>query len=958
MFSLKWKALLAMSVVLLLLVAAFSVSIEATLDGQFERQQRLVDHARIEALNGLVENAKAALLRMASVSDSVQGMATALSSQDAAAISSAFSVPWSELELEAGLVEAAFFSNDDRLLARFGTPDESVITKQQVRSWVKEVQRTERPVTDLLCASDCRLYAVAPLLVDGRQIGAVMFASPLSDVVSSFYQVTNTDIALLLRERADKARTDPLLVPQWRMAVPMITSSRLRYPLLLDAARDYTLEALQTGAVKQFGPAQFRIIAVPVSRFAPAGSARWLLIDDVTEAMAEIRAVINRNWIYGICGLAIAECVLALLLWRPLSRLRATAETLPLLGQSAFELTRSIIGTRRARGRSLFADESDLLDDTATSLSHRLEFLEQTVTSRTERLRSQAHQLRQDRDFIQRLLDTAQAVILTQDRDGRVLSLNAFGSQLLRVRADVHEVVWNFDDAMGAKAGRETIRRALNEVADGTRSTFQHDAAMRVSDGEWRDIAWRHSRLHIGSEQPAILSVGLDVSEQRKAEREIAWLADHDPLTNLFNRRRFQRELERTLTEAAQYDHTGSLLYLDLDQFKFINDSGGHAVGDALLKAVARTVRKAVRSTDIVSRLGGDEFAILLPQTDQVGATTLAEKIRTALRALHVEVGGRPHRVTTSIGVACYPEHGIDVHDLLAIADLAMYQAKAGGRDQWQLYSAETMGRDFMRGVLTTKTMIEEALAEHRFELHYQPIMDLRSGAVSHVEALLRLRLPSGELVPPDEFISVAERTGAIREIDKSVLRLAAVEIEQFVDAGFDLKVSVNQSAYAFGDPGFSSGLAQMMTEHPSVSGRLILEITESAAVMDVTATNEIFRTVQELGCQLAIDDFGTGFSSLKYLKQLRVDYIKIDGVFVRELVDNPDDQVLTLAVVELAHMFDMKTIAEHVGRQDVCEWLRTHGVDLAQGYLIGRPLPRAEFVERFCQGVKAASVR
>jgi diguanylate cyclase (GGDEF)-like protein len=785
-----------------------------------------------------------------------------------------------------------------------------------------------------------------PLMVDGKRQGVALFASPLSDVVSAFYQITKADIALLMPEASATTRGDIRALSDWHVSVPTITNANQMYPLLLHTAADHSLSELESGVIRQLGTARFRITAVPLSRFSQVGNGYWVLINDVSDALADIETAIRNNWLYGTFGLAMAELLLGVLLWRPLSRLRATAETLPLLGQGAFQRAREIIAIRQRRQRTLLADESDLLDDTAISLSHRLEYLESTVSARTEKLRQQAAQLEQDRDFIQHLLDTAQAVILTQNREGRILSINAFGIRMLESAGETWPAERSFDELFISDVDAEIARISLQEIADGKLVAFQHDASIDIANEQPRDVAWRHARLQVGSGEYTVLSVGLDVSEQRKAERQIAWLADHDQLTNLFNRRRFQEELRRALTEATRFGQVGGLLYLDLDQFKFINDAGGHAVGDSLLKAVALILKKTVRTTDIVSRLGGDEFAILLPQTDTEGATVLAEKVRAALRNIQLEVGGRPQRITTSIGIALYPEHGIDVHDLLATADMAMYQAKAGGRDRWQLYSADTMGREFIRSMLATKTTVEEALAEERLEFHYQPILDLHTNSISHVEALLRLRLPDGKLMMPDQFIGVAERTGTIREIDRYVLRLAAKEIRRFLDAGFDLQISINQSAFALDDPSLPSIMTQLLEEEPMLAGRLIIEITESAAVTNVMSTNEIFRTIQEMGCQLAIDDFGTGFSSLNYLKQLPVDYIKIDGVFVRDVVDKPDDQILMLAVIELAHMFGKVTIAEHVGRQDVCDWLQAHGVDFAQGYLIARPMPRADLYD------------
>jgi diguanylate cyclase (GGDEF)-like protein len=662
--------------------------------------------------------------------------------------------------------------------------------------------------------------------------------------------------------------------------------------------------------------------------------------ENVSESLASIEAAIAANWAAGLVALVVSQLVLAILLWRPLSRLRMTAETLPMLGRGEFTAARDKIAARQRGLGSLLPDESDLLDGTATSLSYRLEALETQVRRRTKELRERASEIRQERDFGQRLLDTAQAIIVTLDSKGRIININGFGRHLLASQPGKGDGPPTIYEVCADELDVRLFRGALAYIVDAGVESFDHTSSILSTAGERRDIAWRHSRLKVDRATVAMLSVGLDVTDQRRAEKRVAWLADHDPLTELFNRRRFRRELAGAVERAELEGGRGCLLYLDLDQFKFINDTAGHAIGDSLLKAVAEALNTTIGPTGVTGRLSGDEFAVLLPHASQEQAIELANAIRFRLRQIHIDVGGRPQRITTSIGIAVYPEHAVDEDDLLAIADLAMYQAKAAGRDGFAVYSTEAMGRQYMKDLLEVKTLVDEALAEGGLEFHYQPILDLFTGRCSHVEALLRLKLNQGGHMLPREFIGVAERTGAIRQIDNHVLRLAAVEIERFAELGLDLQVSINQSAFALADPFFYDSVAELARDHPSARGRLVFEITESAAVTNLAATSIALTKVRALGFQVALDDFGTGFSSLSHLKHLPVDYIKIDGVFVQDVVDKPDDQVLLAAVIKLATMYGKKTIAEHVSRDDVLEWVRARGVDYAQGFVVAQPMP------------------
>ncbi|MEA3413253.1 MAG: EAL domain-containing protein [Pseudomonadota bacterium] len=941
-FSLKWKAMALTSLVLIAIVLGFTTLSQANLAAQFEQQQALLHEARVKTLGGLVERAKRELARTASLTGDLGGIESALVSGEPDQLVRTFARYWGELQLDQGLDSAKFYGPDNRLRAAFGQSDPLTSLASGPPPWIEKANREERPVTALACGRECRLYAAAPLMVEGNREGVVLFASSLSDIVLGFQALTGTDIGLVVVDdaAADDVGTGRAL-PVWHAYLLALTNATERLPLLMATARRYRPEDVEAGVLETWEGLQFRIQSVSLAGYSGGTSGEWILISDVSQPIAEIKAATKKIIFLGVSGLLVAELLLAALLWRPLSRLRSTAETLPLLGSGDFESARSAIAAR-SRTFMWFADESDILDATAIDLSRRLETLEAGVRSRTETLRSRARDLQRERDFVRRLLDTAQAVVITLDSELRILALNRFGVDLLNPKS--REGV-KFSDILVPQDRTDENLWPLAELAAGRQHRFQHGARVSGRDGAAHDIAWRHSRTETGEGGMTVLSVGLDVSEQRDAERRIAWLADHDPLTNLYNRRRFQEELQRAIAEAKRYDHEGSLLYLDLDQFKVINDASGHQNGDLVLKAVAKTLLATVRGTDIVCRLGGDEFAVLLPETDAGGAFDTAGKIQTALSELRIGDDDQMQGMSASIGIALYPSHGDDMHDLLVIADLAMYQAKDSGRGRWQLYSAENQGREQMRAELETKAIVERALAEERLVFHFQPILDLRSNVVTHAEALIRMVDPDGRVRMPGEFIGVAERSGLIRAIDNYVLRRAVREVEAFIESGHEIQISLNLSAYAFDDKDFFPKVKVLLNEHPGVAEYLIFEITETAAVTDFATAHGAMEMMRELGCTFSIDDFGTGFSSLKYLKQLPVDYVKIDGVFIRDLVDKTDDQILVQAVIEVARVFGKRTVAEFVEREDVLDWLHEHGADYAQGYHIGRPVPRDEFV-------------
>ncbi|MEP6815081.1 MAG: EAL domain-containing protein [Marmoricola sp.] len=450
-----------------------------------------------------------------------------------------------------------------------------------------------------------------------------------------------------------------------------------------------------------------------------------------------------------------------------------------------------------------------------------------------------------------------------------------------------------------------------------------------------------------GQEEPVALVNVVDDTERHNYEQQLAHLADHDPLTGLANRRRFAAELDRHLEFCRRYGHRGAMLLMDLDHFKEVNDTLGHSAGDQLIVSVATLLRQAVRSNDIVARLGGDEFAILLQEVDRRGAELVADTVVARIRE-HVRTLDRTRRnVTTSVGVVLVDEHNETATDLIAAADMTMYDAKDAGRDQWAILDYDLFDQPRTGARLAWSARIETAMQNDDFELHLQPILDVQRGVVIGAEALLRLA-DSPELIYPSRFLYVAERTGLIVELDKWVLRhtIGLLADLQRSDPGFRLEV--NLSGRSIGDAEIERTLVESLRESGADPTGLILEITETSAVADVETARAFAERITALGCSFALDDFGAGFGSFYYLKHLLFDYIKIDGEFVANCHANPTDRTILRSIVGIAHGLGKRTIAEFVSEPEILEVVKAEGVDFAQGYHIGKPVPFVDFVAEF----------
>ncbi len=410
-----------------------------------------------------------------------------------------------------------------------------------------------------------------------------------------------------------------------------------------------------------------------------------------------------------------------------------------------------------------------------------------------------------------------------------------------------------------------------------------------------------------------------------------------DELTGLPNRRFFLRQLETSLSAAAEAGTSVPLLLVDLDHFKELNDTLGHRVGDQLLEQIGSRLRDSIAESATVARLGGDEFAVLLA----VGATLAdAEQVAVDLRAALVAPMALEDitlRVDASVGIAAYPQHAQTGVELLQRADIAMYQAKAS-RTGHELYAAERDG--LTRARLALVTELRDAIERRQLILHYQPKADLTSGAITSVEALVRWPHPTRGLIPPSEFLPIAEHTGLMRALTLDVLDQALEQCSRWQGEGLPIGVAVNLSAANLLDLEFDADVARLLTRWNVPPERLELEITENVLMADPTRAREVLERLRRLGVTIALDDFGTGYSSLAYLKQLPVDTLKIDQAFVTNVLNDADDDAIVRSIIALAQSLGLHTVAEGVEDADTWRLLAHLNCDLAQGYHLSRPLP------------------
>ncbi|MEM9533642.1 MAG: EAL domain-containing protein [Pseudomonadota bacterium] len=466
--------------------------------------------------------------------------------------------------------------------------------------------------------------------------------------------------------------------------------------------------------------------------------------------------------------------------------------------------------------------------------------------------------------------------------------------------------------------------------------------------------------LEIGGRRHGSVVAFRDVSARKQLEEELRWQATHDSLTKLPNRSHFEQELEQELHRLKRIDSVSALLFVDLDRFKYINDTAGHQAGDRLLKEVAERLKERLRVSDSLARIGGDEYAVILRNVRADSIHSAADNFRRSLEELPFHNGGKQYSISATVGVALMDASTPSLTEVMANADIACHVAKNGGRNRVHLFSADADQKVAMDLELGWSARLRQALAEDLFELHYQPILDAShidfeqvpeeegslwetndpslKGAVSSYEVFLRLRDSEGNLIAPEAFLPTAERFNMMIDIDRWVVNRAFARLAELSQAGRLVRFSINLSEQFLLDEDCLPFIEARLSEHVIDGNLVTFELSEARAISNLERTAEVVSALKELGCRIGLDDFGTGFASFTHLKRLDVDYLKIDGSYLRSMATDPINAAVLAAIAKIAHALGKETVAECVDSARIVRALQGSGIDQLQGYFIGRP--------------------
>ncbi|WP_332862816.1 EAL domain-containing protein [Janthinobacterium svalbardensis] len=546
--------------------------------------------------------------------------------------------------------------------------------------------------------------------------------------------------------------------------------------------------------------------------------------------------------------------------------------------------------------------------------------------------------------------------VITTDPQGKTRYLNRVAEQLtgwssqLAEGLDIRQTLQLIDENTGEALEHVALKCLLQRQAIGVSTHTQ------LITRKGRRISIEDSAAPIWSRDGEILGAVIvfrDVSHERKLSRQLSWQATHDTLTQLINRREFEHLVAGALRTAKQEGHAHALLYLDLDQFKVINDTCGHAAGDVLLQLLAKMLQGKMRDSDILARLGGDELGVLLPHCPLDHARLIGEQLRQAIHEFRFTWDERSFELGVSIGIVEINQDSKSMSELLSAADQACYLAKEQGRNRLHVYQESDVMLAQRHGEMLWISRLNEAFTHDYFRLYAMPIVHLHDSEEHHDEVLIRIRNGKGDLILPGVFIPAAERYDMMLSIDRWVIRAVCQHIQSVRDSLPPLAAlaesrrrapalySVNLSGMSLADPGLHDYITAQFVQYAIAPEQICFEITETAVIANLPKAQVFMRQLKAMGCRFSLDDFGSGFSSFGYLRALPVDYLKIDGIFVRGIATNAINRAMVKAINEVGHVMGLQTVAEYVENAETLAVIRELGIDYAQGYAVGglRPL-------------------
>ena len=931
--SLKWKAVVFLSLVLISLTGIWvGQHIYKTINTYDKRLEDLQIRQQ-SILNQLFEDNFLRLSQLSQLIAEMPEIQHAEKSGTNDALQQYLESEWIKLNINTGIDYIGVYSIDGEII---GSAFSHLLfqNQNQLRSAITRAMATnesQAPRSFLFCGFGCSQFVIEPFVLSNGSEALILTGQNISDIIQRYQQVSNNDLAVLLPSQSESAHSGEASrsLEAWNRRLWAASQFQKTLTQLRAIQQDTPFQALDDNDSSEFEDQKLLLNRLRLTQYRAYGlEPEFLAISDETQQHDNLVNSVKISILIGALALVVSELILILIMLNPLRRLFSVVEALNLLPKHQYREANAKIN----HGSVYLQDELSLLEKSTKFVTRELEALHIEVENKNDSLQEQIAVITRSRAFLERLIDSSHLFIATQRLDGTILTSN------VRFAKEFKRPVKNFAELFTSRESQEVFQQRVDLLLSNQCEVIQVDAEFANDQGFPIYLDWTCSIVEDEKGQQVILAIGIDLTQRKRDEEALEWLANNDPLTGIGNRRGFQHDLQKVLDT----QRSGALVFIDINRFKQINDLYGHTVGDNVLIKIAESLRASVRSTDSISRLAGDEFTVVLPGIEQGQLKKLLQKLSEQLSGqLRLPGEERFVEYSVSVGAALIPSHGDTEQELIVHADMAMYQAKKKGGGQWQIFDPASSDLANLRRDHDLTSLLKLALKRNDlFELNFQPIFAIKNETVSHYEVLLRLKDTAGNAVYPSDFIPAAERMGLIRLVDEWVMDKALQKLAAIWEAGRRLSFSINVSAPTLQSSGFPDILIGLVRKYRVDPGHVIVELTETAYIENFQMVLSNLERISNAGLLVALDDFGVGFSSFSYLKKLPLSYVKLDGSYILDLENNPDNQVFVESLNKMVNAFGMRTIAEFVEDEATLRKLEELGVAYAQGYYIGKPSP------------------
>lgn len=924
--SVKWKSVVFLSIVLIAVTGIWTWQTVGKQVDSFESKLSRTYKTQTSLLKELITDNYLKLSQFAQlISDSPAVKQAMDSAEGRIGLVASLEKQWLAYNINLGLDYIGVFNNGKQLLGEIRAQN-LTSDSQFTAALIEEIRSGTgaKPYSYMYCESACLLVALEPFINADGEAGTIVLAQNMVDIVRVYFNFSNSGLGILIQD-ADGSKSSSRFLSSWSAQAWAVSDFANVYPVL-EAASSFMASSLNAGNElthtnnKTFLVRQLVLPDTELRGKPPL----FVAVNDETKEYRLMHSNVRRGILVGVLSLLGAELILWLILITPLNRLLSLTEALHLLPEQEFRKAANKVHTKK----EWFPDELSVLESSTIFVANELEKLHIEINQKNDSLEQQVHALTRSRSFLTRLFDNAQMFILTQDFDFNVLSTNKKFESLYA------HIPGQFDNLISEEEDAEHFYQQVQALSRGEIDVFQQQIQQIDKDGRELFITWTHALVENEQGAKILLSIGVDQTQERKAEHDLRWMANHDSLTGVGNRRFFNNAFEHFLGSGVH----GALVFIDINRFKQINDIYGHSTGDQVLVEMSGKLRAVLRGSDVICRFAGDEFTALLANTDSRTLPGVLEKLTRELNGSVKTKSGRLVSYSVSIGAALFPDHGTEPQTLVINADMAMYNAKRKGMGHWHIFDANDERVLQLKSDHNLILSIKNAIKNESFKLVYQPILDISANRISHYEVLLRMFDEDGDMVSPALFIPVAERSGEIRRIDEWVLDRALLEMSMLYRDGMECKFSVNISAPTMQADDFPQMVIDAVEKYDIDPANLIIELTETAYIENFQQVLKNLKLVTGRGISVALDDFGVGFSSFTYLKMLPLSFVKLDGSYIQHLADNDEDQVFVKSLAAIIEAYGMKTIAEFVENKETLEILAALGITHGQGYYIGKP--------------------